>query len=66
MAFIRRSLRCFGLDLVWDGKMVKVVQKFQGRDNVIDVRQADDAVMCGRVMEELEDEFHSVAGAMGR
>ena len=64
--FIHRSLRCFGLDLVWDGKLVKVVQRWGGRDNVIDVREARDAVVCGAVMEELENEFHFVAGAMGR
>jgi hypothetical protein len=62
---VRRSLNVFGLDLVWDGRMVKAVEQKKGKENVIEVRSARTMTDAGREMAALEDEFHRIAGAMG-
>jgi hypothetical protein len=57
---IKRNLNTFGLSLEWDGGMVLVKDK----EHVLDVRSAKTGKESGKVMEELEDEFMGICGAM--
>jgi len=57
---IKRHLTGFGLDLVWDGKTVAVMDG----ENVLEVREAKTGVAAGKTMAEIEEECFIAASAM--
>jgi hypothetical protein len=59
-ALIKRHLPGFGLDLVWDGKVVALLHG----DNILESHEAKTGVVAGRVMEQVEDECFAAATAM--
>jgi hypothetical protein len=59
-ALIKRHLPGFGLDLVWNGKVVALLDG----ENVLEVHEAKTGLVAGRVMEEVEEGCFSTAFAM--
>ncbi len=64
MYMLRRSMKDFGLDLVWDGQKVQVAQISARRVDVLETHEAGGLRAATEKMAEIEAAYHEAATAM--
>lgn len=64
MEILRRHLKDFGVDLVWDGKKVISCQRSKRKINVLEEYEATTLQTATKIMRDLEDQYHAACTAM--